>query len=62
MTTNREEDPYCSFKDDRERRTALVSLHRRDIRIAKFKHWRVVALRAFALLYQLAETVARFIS
>ena len=64
MTTDRDkpmrkEDPYCSLNDDRERRVALVSMHQRDIKIAKFRHWPAVVLGAFVLLYQIAEILGR---
>ena len=66
MTTDRDkpvrnEDPYCWFNDDQERRAALVSMHQRDITIAKSRHWRAVVLGAFLLIYQLAEIVGRLL-
>ena len=45
----RTNDPYCSFEDDHERKDALVSLHRRDIAIARIGFYQSVALGALGL-------------
>lgn len=47
-------DPYCEFKDDRERRNALIS---RDLRIVGCRFVTVAGLVALALYTPAGSTV-----
>lgn len=51
------DDPYCEFKDDRERRNALVS---RDLRIVACRLVTVIGIVVLALYTPASSTVGLF--